>query len=47
MTPAYAEQPSMNLVVCKLWERIEVNTPDGEGKAEALYAVAGEWSCKK
>jgi hypothetical protein len=46
MTPAYADQPSMGPVVCRLWERIKENTPDGEEKTQALDAVAGEWGCK-
>lgn len=46
MTPAYADQPSMTPVVCRLWERIDTNTPEGEEKTMALDAVAGEWGCE-
>jgi hypothetical protein len=45
MTPAYANQPSMEPVVCKLWERIDENTPDGEGRQDALNTAAAEYGC--
>lgn len=45
MTPTYAEQPSMQPVVCRLWQRIDKNTPAGDEKTAALDAVADEWGC--
>ena len=45
MTPTYAEQPSMGPVVCKLWERIDENTPDGEEKEGAMDEVINKKSC--
>jgi hypothetical protein len=45
MTPAYAEQPSMAPVVCRLWERIDENTPDAEGKAAVREEIANRWDC--
>ena len=45
MTPTHAEQPSMQPVVCRLWQRIDKNTPAGDEKTAALDAVADEWGC--
>jgi hypothetical protein len=45
MTPAYAEQPSMAPVVCRLWQRINKSTANREEKETTLDIVANQWNC--
>ncbi|MBI9047551.1 MAG: hypothetical protein JEZ06_23910 [Anaerolineaceae bacterium] len=45
MLPTYAEQPSMQPVICHLWERIDRETPSEEDKQSALKNIQTSWNC--